>query len=182
MQFVKQVASTFKMGPKQSQIAVISYSNEARVDIPFGRYSNVNDFNAALNRVKHQRQYTRIDKALDVANTRVFTRAGGARTGVAKVMVVLTDGKQTVTSDSKTLDDAVRPLQEKNVTVFAVGVGKAVDIQELLLLVGDNEDNVFLAEDFSQLARDSLRLAAQTCQRINLPVGKRKAVWSTFCG
>ena len=160
------------MGPDQSQIAVISYSNNAEVDVAFGSYSNVNDLNRAVDQVRHRRKYTRIDKALELANSRVFTPAGGARPGVAKVMVILTDGKQTVTSDSKSLDVAVRPLQEKNVTIFAVGVGKAIDISELLLLVGDDEDNLFLAQDFNQLARDSLRLAAQTCKRIKAPMGK----------
>ncbi|KAM7440987.1 hypothetical protein ABFA07_009879 [Porites harrisoni] len=169
LQFVKQVASTFKMGPKQSQIAVISYSDDAKVDIRFGEYSNVNDFNAAVDLVKHQRQRTRIDKALHLANTQVFTQDGGARSGIAKVMVILTDGKQTVTSDSKTLDVAVRPLQEKNVTVFAVGVGKAIDITELLLLVGGNGDNLFRAENFDELTKHSLQLAAQTCKRIKPP-------------
>lgn len=173
LQFVKQVASTFKMGPKQSQIAVISYSDDAKVDIRFGEYSNVNDFNAAVDLVKHQRQRTRIDKALHLANTQVFTQDGGARSGIAKVMVILTDGKQTVTSDSKTLDVAVRPLQEKNVTVFAVGVGKAIDITELLLLVGGNGNNLFRAENFDELTKHSLQLAAQTCKRIKPPAGKK---------
>ena len=160
------------MGPDQSQIAVISYSDNARVDIRFGEYSNVNDFNAAVDRVRHQRQRTRIDKALDLANTQVFTSGGGTRPDVAKVMVILTDGKQTVTSDSKTLDVAVRPLLEKNVTVFAVGVGKGFDINELLLLVGDSADHLFRAENFDELAKDSLQVAAQTCKRINPPAGK----------
>ena len=180
LQFVKEVASTFKMGPEQSQIAVISYSDRAQVDIRFGEYSNVNDFNSAVNRVKHQRQRTRIDKALDLANTMVFTPAGGARPDVAKVMVILTDGKQTVTSDSKTLDVAVRPLLEKNVTVFAVGVGKAIDINELLLLVGNNPENLFRAENFNELAKDSLRVAAQTCKKIKPPPGEtRLSQWNS---
>lgn len=171
-QFVKEVASTFKMGPDQSQIAVISYSDDAQIDIKFGEYSNVNDFNAAVDGVKHQRQRTRIDKALDLAATSLFTAKGGARPDVAKVMIILTDGKQTVTSDSKTLDVAVRPLQEMNVTIFAVGVGKAIDIGELLLLVGDNVDNLFRAQNFNELAKDSLRVASQTCKSIPPPIGE----------
>ena len=179
--FVKEVASTFKMGPDQSQIAVISYSDNAKVDIGFGEYSNVNDFDAAVDRVKHQRQRTRIDKALDLANKAVFTEAGGMRPDVAKVMVILTDGKQTEADDAKTLDEAVRPLLEKNVTAFAVGVGKAIDINELLLLVGNNEDHLFRAENFDQLAKDSLEVAAQTCKRINPPAGKITNIMGCEC-
>ena len=174
LQFVKEVASTFKMGPNQSQIAVISYSDDAKVEIGFGEYSNVNDLNSAVDRVKHQRKRTRIDKALDLASKRLFTPAGGSRPNVAKVMVILTDGKQTVTSDSKTLDRAALPLQQKNVTVFAVGVGKAIDINELLLLVGGNGENLFRAENFDELAKDSLQLAAQTCKKIKPPPGEIK--------
>ncbi|XP_078377620.1 SCO-spondin-like [Oculina patagonica] len=189
LEFVKEVASTFKMGPDQSQIAVISYSDDAQIDIKFGDYSNVNDFNAAVDGVKHQRQRTRIDKALHLAATSLFTPKGGARPNVAKVMIILTDGKQTVTSDSKTLDVAVRPLQEMNVTIFAVGVGKAIDIGELLLLVGDNVDNLFRAQNFNELAKDSVRVAAQTCKRIAPPIVHGNwsawAVWgdcSQTCG
>ena len=164
--FVKEVASTFKMGPDQSQIAVISYSDHARIDIKFGDYSNVNDFNAAVDKVAHQRQRTRIDKALHLAANSLFTTRGGARPDVSKVMVILTDGKQTVTSDSTPLDEAVRPLQEMNVTIFAVGVGKAIDLAELLLLVGGKEDNLFRAQNFNELAKDSLNVAAQTCKQL----------------
>lgn len=171
--FVKEVASTFKMGPDQSQIAVISYSDDAQIDVKFGQYSNVNDFNAAVDSVKHQRQRTRIDKALHLAATRLFTPKGGARPNVAKVMVILTDGKQTVMSDSKTLDVAVRPLQDMNVTIFAVGVGNAIDIGELLLLVGNNVENLFRAQNFNELAKDSLRVASQTCKRIKPPTGEK---------
>lgn len=170
--FVKEVASTFKMGPDQSQIAVISYSDDAQIDIKFGEYSNVNDFNRAVDNVRHQRQRTRIDKALHLAATSLFTPRGGARPDVSKVIIILTDGKQTVTSDSKPLDEAVRPLQEKNVTIFAVGVGRAIDIAELLLLVGDHPDNLFRAQNFDELAKDSLRVASQTCKRIAPPIGK----------
>lgn len=172
-EFVKEVASTFKMGPDQSQIAVISYSDEAQIDIKFGEYSNVNDFNAAVDSVKHQRKRTRIDLALDLAASSLFTPEGGARPNVAKVMVILTDGKQTNMTGSKTLDVAVRPLQDMNVTIFAVGVGNAIDIYELLLLVGNNEENLFRAQNFNELAKDSLRLASQTCKRIRPPTGEK---------
>lgn len=170
--FVKEVASTFKMGPDQSQIAVISYSDDAQIDVKFGEYSNVNDFNAAVDSVKHQRRRTRIDLALDLAVSGLFTPEGGARPNVAKVMIILTDGKQTNMSGSKSLDVAVRPLQKINVTIFAVGVGNAIDINELLHLVGDNEENLFRARNFNELARDSLRLASRTCKRIKPPIGE----------
>ncbi|CAH3124523.1 unnamed protein product [Pocillopora meandrina] len=160
--FVEEVASTFKMGPDQSQIAVISYSESAQVDIKFGEYTNVNDFTAALGAVKHQRKRTRIDLALKLAAEKVFTAEGGARPNVTKVMVILTDGQQTETNDSTPLDEAVRPLLDMNVTIFAVGVGSAIDITELLELVGYKDENLFRAENFDQLARDSVKVATQT--------------------
>ena len=168
--FVKEVASTFKLGPGQSQLAVMSYSDDAQIDIRFGEYSNTNDFNAAVDSVKHQRQRTRIDKALELAAKDLFR---SARPNVQKVMIILTDGRQTVTQDSLTLDVAVKPLQDMNVTIFAVGVGKAIDISELLLIVGpDRSDNVFRVQNFNQLVKDSVRVAAQTCKITKIPPGK----------
>ena len=154
------------MGPDQSQIAVISYSESAQVDIKFGEYTNVNDFTAALGEVRHQRERTRIDLALKLAAEKVFTAEGGARPNVTKVMVILTDGQQTETNDSTPLDEAVRPLLDMNVTIFAVGVGSAIDITELLELVGYRDENLFRAENFDQLARDSVKVATQTCKQL----------------
>lgn len=154
------------MGPDQSQIAVISYSESAQVDIKFGEYTNVNDFTAALGEVRHQRKRTRIDLALQLAAENVFTAEGGARPNVTKVMVILTDGQQTETNDSTPLDEAVRPLLDMNVTIFAVGVGSAIDITELLELVGYRDENLFRAENFDQLARDSVKVATQTCKQL----------------
>ena len=170
---MKEVASIFKMGPDQSQIAVISYSDDAQIDVKFGEYSNVNDFNAAVDNVKHQRRRTRIDLALDLAVSSLFTPEGGARPNVAKVMIILTDGRQTNMSGSKSLDVAVRPLQKINVTIVAVGVGYAIDINELLHLVGDNAENLFRARNFNALARDSLRLASRICKTIKPPIGEK---------
>ena len=59
----------------------------------------------AVDDISHDNGVTRIDLALREAQRNFFTAAKGARPNVAKIVIVLTDGKQT-TGDSDYVNPA----------------------------------------------------------------------------
>lgn len=102
---------------------------------------------AAVDRLRHERGKTRIDKALETASRDVFPYA---RKGVHQIAMVITDGEQTQEADTKDLKVVSEPLRRAGVQVLALGIGKSVNPDELRLMVERDED-VLLAKSFQDL-------------------------------
>ena len=88
---------------------MVLYSNAASVQARFGQYASLAEFESAVDQLPYERGRTRIDKALDLAASDVFPEA---RPGVARIALLITDGKQTEASDAKGLREALRSLAE----------------------------------------------------------------------
>lgn len=157
--FVKEVAKSFGVGPGQSQAAMVLYSNSASVQAQFGQYSTTADFAKAVDGLPYERGLTRIDKALDLAATDVFSKA---REGVPKIALLITDGTQTPAADAKDLKEASEPLRKAGIRVLAVGVGSGVDADQLRLIT-ENDDDVVIADDFQDLLLKLRNLTSKAC-------------------
>ena len=72
-----------------------------------------------------------------------------------QVVIVLTDGIQTIPQGStqtttNILIEAVNPLKTRGIEVNTVGIGKKIDLVDLLMLATD-DTKVYLAESFVTL-------------------------------
>jgi len=80
-----------------------------------------------------------------------------------QVAVVIMHGKQTTTRGPVVkLDVASQPLKDKSVQIWAVGVGKETDPQELLALASD-PTRVFSASSFDNLFNIVEDMVARMC-------------------
>lgn len=160
--FVKTVANSFIIGPGKTFTAVIQYGTSATTAIRFTDYMNNADFNTAVDALPYLRGKTRIDKALQLASSELLTERSGTRTGVAKVLVLLTDGRQSRAPEGVDVQKAATPLLSAGVRVFAVGIGTEIDENELQLIV-DKTDDVILVSSFDGLAARVRQLSIATC-------------------
>ena len=158
--FVKAIAKSFGVAPGQSRAAMVLYSNAASVQARFGQYASLAEFESAVDQLPYERGRTRIDKALDLAASDVFPEA---RPGVARIALLITDGKQTEASDAKGLREASAPLRKAGVRVMALGVGSGVDADQLRLITETDED-VLLADDFDNLLLKLRNLTSKVCE------------------
>ena len=66
----------------------------------------------------------------------------------------MTDGVQTAKGDTRTsgdiLSEAVTPIKDKGVEVMSIGIGKSIELIDLVTLASD-DTGVFLAETFEAL-------------------------------
>lgn len=161
--FVKTVANSFIIGPGKAFTAVIQYGTNATTAIRFTDYMNNTDFNTAVDALPYLRGVTRIDKALQLALSELLTERSGARAGVAKVLILLTDGQQSQAPDGVDLQKAARPLFSAGVRVFAVGIGTEIEENELQLIV-DKTDDVIVVPSFDGLDAKVRQLSITTCQ------------------
>lgn len=161
--FVKVLASSFDPALAEHQLGLISYSTNAQMDVSFQEKANRKEFEEAVDRIKHTKGRTRLDKALKLASSQLFTSSGGSRSGKRKIMIILTDGRQSKDFDTVPLTQAVLPLRQLGVRTFAVAIGNEVDLKELYNVTERNED-VFPVSDFADLANMANEIALRTCR------------------
>lgn len=149
--FVKLLADRLDISPNHSRAAIVLYSGTPYIEATFDSYTNARDFGRAVNNLRHLKSTTRIDKALELAATDIFSQA---RDGVAKIAIVLTDGQQSdknkLRDPAQNLRKASEPLRSKGVRVLAVGIGHEA-VKEELRLMTEADTDVFMPTSFDDL-------------------------------
>ena len=157
------MAAKFNLSPGGSRAAVVVYSTRASTEIRFTDHTTSESFARALQRLRHQRGFTRIDLALQRAFFDLFGRRGTARFLVPKLAFVLTDGEQTPDPRAIPLDRASGWLKNAGVRLIAIGIGRNVNKQELTTIASSEED-VIITDSFDGLLRQVEPLTKAACE------------------
>jgi len=165
--FVNAIAESFDIQPTGSRAGVVVSGKEATLNIKFGDYLHAEDFQEAVDRLPYTAGNASINKALKVALTQLLVVQGGARPGVAKILVLITSDIQNQTVDNGLVDAVARKLQQLGVAVFLMGVGEKVDVKLLHPLITSDE-NVFLEKSFEILMMKTRQVAKMACDRAGL--------------
>ena len=148
--FLKVLATTFGVSSNASRAGVVTFSYYAEHSIKMSDHDNLSGFNAAVDNIPLMGSTTRIDKALRVAQKDLFSIANGARAGVPKVLILLTDGSQTQDAGAEEPGEIAEELRKEGINVIVVGIGKGVNVTELRHIAGE-EKNVYSAASFDEL-------------------------------
>ena len=161
--FVANLAANFNISPGGSRAAVVLYSTGASTDIKFTDFTSSESFGGAVQRLTHQRGFTRIDLALQRAYYDLFSPRGDSRYDVPKIAFLLTDGEQTPSPDAIPLDRAARFLKNEGVRLITIGIGKNVKEAELKSIASSEKD-VMLADTFDGLLEEVEPLTKSACE------------------
>lgn len=127
----------------------------ASLDATLDSFSSTSDFEKAVSSLRYGTGRGDLSKALKLTEEKVFPEA---RKGVAKIAVVILDGKEDKNGQWR---DSVLSLRKAGVRVLLVGVGPEVDRASLRALV-QNED-VIIIDSFIGLLKNSVDVAKSTC-------------------
>lgn len=169
--FVKNVADTFSISPTKTDVGVVTYNRDAKLWIKFGQYSNNDGFKKAVDKIPYWGGSTRIDNGLKMASVELFDTLKGERAKLPNVLILLTDGKQNSDPRATPLEEAVLPLFQLGVKVFAVGVGDQISRDELRLIVEKDQD-IFTVDDFDDLLAKSHQIARAACDEVKATESK----------
>ena len=161
--FVVELASKFDISPGGSRAAVVVYSTRATTRIRFTDHSTYGSFANAVQSLRHERGYTRIDLALQRAYFDVFGPRGKPRFLVPKIAFVLTDGEQTRAPKQKSLDEVSDLLKKRGVRIISIGIGKRVNKNQLTVIASSEKD-VVIAESFDGLVSEVEPLFQSACK------------------
>lgn len=163
--FVSKMVEKFNISPAGSRVAVVQYSTRATTVIRFGVYTNSQAFERAVQGLRHERGYTRIDLALIRAYNDLFRARVNTRFLVPKIAFVLTDGEQTKRFSYTPLDEASQLLKDVGVLVIAIGIGKSVKREELEQIASSKKE-VIIAKSFDDLLPAVESLTQTACEDI----------------
>lgn len=101
-----------------------------------------------------------VDEALELAKTKMFSKENGARSGIPKILLVLTDGQKK----SVSVSDIAKTLWESGIHIVPIGVGDNVNVNELVKMAG-KEGQFFIPTSFEELVNTNFikNITSSTC-------------------
>lgn len=163
--FLKTLSSFIGVSEGQSRVSVITFSFFAKLSIKLSDHYNVNSFTAAVDAIPLMGYTTMIDRALLLAKRKMFAVENGARYGVPKVLILMTDGTQTNHKGAEDPVHIANKIRDMGIKLFVIGIGKGVNSNELIGIAG-NQKNVFTTASFSDLIGENFlaKLMDATCE------------------
>ncbi|XP_037552098.1 collagen alpha-1(VII) chain [Nematolebias whitei] len=151
--FIFRVATYFPViGPQGTQISLVHYSDEPRVEFRLSDFKDRNSVLRAIRGLRYGGGNTKTGKGISYVLQEVFQESLGMRHDVAHVLVLITDGRAQ--------DDVMPPsriARALGVSVLAVGVSNA-DIEELNKITSPTSyKNIFYCptfDDFPSIERE----------------------------
>jgi len=157
--FAKSVAGAFDIARHRTQVAVIKFSDVINVVFYFNTYNNRESLLNAIGNIHLDGGQTNLAAALRTGRS-MFRTSIGARDGVPKILIMLTDGTATREAD-RTQEEANRTKAD-GITIFTVGVGAGVDNDELRK-VASKPEYFFFANNFNSLNSVLQKLLEGSC-------------------
>lgn len=123
-EFMWDLLQPFTFGPRDVQTSIIHISTTPTMEFPFDQHLSGATLRKAIGDTRQLMGDTNTGQALSYAKEKLFSGQAGARPGVPKVLVWVTDGFST--------DDISEPMQllkDMGVTVFIVSTGRGNFLQ-----------------------------------------------------
>lgn len=160
---VKAIAREFDVSMHGTHVGLVLYNNDAEVITAFNNKTTLKNFETKVDNLPLKGGKTRLDKALRLVASDVFTKEKGMRdANVPKIMFILTDGTQNRMCDEEALELAIAPLRNEGVHIVAIGVGEA-EKRELRPLVKSPTD-LLTGTDFDQVTEKVIQFIKRLCK------------------
>ena len=147
------------MTDSKTRIGAALFSDEYSLGVPFGEYEDANDLKIQIRNLSQLKGNTKTYNA--IRHMREYFVKNG-REGIYRIAIILTDGMSD--NYEETVKEASL-LQKQGVYVFAVGIGKGVNLKELSGICSDPEGKfMFTVANFDMLETIRERLAYSACR------------------
>ncbi|XP_073650711.1 matrilin-2 isoform X5 [Tursiops truncatus] len=161
-QFVTGIIDSLAISPKAARVGLLQYSTQVRTEFTLRNFSSAKDMKKAVAHMKYMGKGSMTGLALKHMFERSFTQVEGARplsARVPRVAIVLTDGRA-----QDDVSEWASKAQANGVTMYAVGVGKAIEEELQEIASEPTEEHLFYAEDFSTMGEISDKLRKGICE------------------
>ncbi|PWA21619.1 hypothetical protein CCH79_00003032 [Gambusia affinis] len=165
--FVRSISVQFDVNRDVAQVALVAYNRRATTVFGLDAHESGSAILKAVGEASYMGGGVSTGAALLHIYSKLLTVANGARPGVNKAVVVVTDGSGG--------DDAVVPAQKirnSGVSVFVVGIG---DMQrDKLLMIAGSEEYMISVPSYEDLKYFEDVLVQMVCSEVRKPVNMCK--------
>lgn len=152
-EFMERMVNQSNVGADEIQIGLLQFSSAPQVE--FRLNSSKVDMRRAISDVKQMNGGTRTGEALNFTLP-FFGRSEGGRPGIHQYLIVITDG---VSQDN--VVPPAKALRDRNIIIFAIGVGAAQRTQ--LLEITNDQNKVYHEENFESLQNLEKEILYEVC-------------------
>ncbi|XP_012578442.1 PREDICTED: matrilin-2 isoform X3 [Condylura cristata] len=163
-QFVTGIINSLEVSPKAARVGLLQYSTQVRTEFTLKNFSSAKDMKKAVAHMKYMGKGSMTGLALKHMFERSFTQGEGARplsARVPRVAIVFTDGRA-----QDDVSEWAGKAKANGVTMYAVGVGKAIEEELQEIASEPTNRHLFYAEDFSTMAEISEKLKKGICEAL----------------
>ncbi|XP_041101492.1 matrilin-2-like [Polyodon spathula] len=159
-QFVNGIVDSLDISPTTTRVGLLQYSTKVRAEFTLAQFSSVKDVKQAVSQMKYMGRGSMTGSALKHMFETSFTEAEGARpASVPKVTIVFTDGR----SQDDVFEWSTK-AQKNGITMYAVGVGKAIEDELRQIASKPQDKHLYYAEDFSKMGEIADKLKSRICE------------------
>ncbi|XP_041638950.1 matrilin-4 isoform X2 [Cheilinus undulatus] len=160
-QFVNQVVDSLDVSAHGTRVGLVQYSSRVRTEFPLNMYHTADEIKAAVMKVDYMEKGTMTGLALKHMLENSFSEAEGARPAsrnIPRIGLVFTDGRS-----QDDITEYAKKAKEAGITMYAVGVGKAVE-DELREIASDPvEKHFYYTADFTAISTIAENLKLNVC-------------------
>ncbi|XP_076412047.1 matrilin-2 isoform X2 [Peromyscus maniculatus bairdii] len=169
--FVTGIIDSLAISPKAARVGLLQYSTQVRTEFTLRDFSSAKDMKKAVAHMKYMGKGSMTGLALKHMFERSFTQVEGARplsTRVPRVGIVFTDGRA-----QDDVSEWASKAKANGITVYAVGVGKAIEEELREIASEPTNKHLFYAEDFSTMGEISEKLKQGICEALEDSDGRQ---------
>uniref|UniRef100_A0A8C8ZCL4 Matrilin-2 n=1 Tax=Prolemur simus TaxID=1328070 RepID=A0A8C8ZCL4_PROSS len=163
-QFLIGIIDSLAISPKAARVGLLQYSTQVRTEFTLRNFNSAKDMKKAIAHMKYMGKGSMTGLALKHMFERSFTQVEGARppsARVPRVAIVFTDGRA-----QDDVSEWANKAKANGITMYAVGVGKAIE-EELQEIASEPTDkHLFYAEDFTTMGEISEKLKKRICEAL----------------
>ncbi|KAM9723783.1 LOW QUALITY PROTEIN: collagen alpha-6(VI) chain-like [Menidia menidia] len=159
--FLRSVVSSLEVGPDKVRVAVVTYSDRPTAQAFLSTFRDKWEILQFLSTLPYESGGTRTGAALNFTLSQVLVPGRGAREGVQKVAVVVTDG-----ASQDGVSEAAIALRRAGVTVFAVGIHGANQTELADMASHPSRRHVLSVDSFTELRHLQEVLHKSLCRDI----------------
>nr|XP_015213301.1 PREDICTED: matrilin-2 [Lepisosteus oculatus] len=161
-QFVAGIVGSLDVSPAAARVGLLQYSTKVRTEFTLGQHRSGQEVKEAVSRVSYMGRGSMTGSALRHMFENSFSTREGARPAsaqVPKVSIVFTDGRS-----QDDVSEWAAKAQEAGITMYAVGVGKAIEEELREIASEPKEKHLYYAEDFGHMGEIAEKLKARICE------------------
>ncbi|KAM7382439.1 hypothetical protein PAMP_002167 [Pampus punctatissimus] len=158
-QFVNGIVDSLDISKTGTHVGLLQYSTKVRTEFTLGQYTAAQDIKQAVARMQYMGRGSMTGSALRHMFELSFSAKEGARPNIPRVSIVFTDGRS-----QDDVSEWANKAKKSGITVYALGVGKAIE-QELREIASEpDEKHLYYTEDFEKMEEITKKLKSRICK------------------